>query len=228
MIAPRGGVASSEARRVLSCEQSQPDLSVLVGLCYHSSREPNRGARDLSLAIGARSAMALPSTPSSARPFRHSWPVEDRPRNPMRILGIETSCDETAAAVIEDGRHILSNVVASQADLHAQYGGIVPEVASRQHLITIVPVVRQALEDACLELRELDAVAVTFGPGSRRLAPRRRQCGQGPGAGPRPPVARSQPSRRARLRVLARRRRSRAEPRVSSGVLDYVPEGIPI
>ena len=83
----------------------------------------------------------------------------------MRILGIETSCDETAAAVVEDGRDILSNVVASQAELHAQYGGIVPEVASRQHLITIVPVVRQALEDAGLELGELDAVAVTFGPG---------------------------------------------------------------
>ncbi len=83
----------------------------------------------------------------------------------MRILGIETSCDETAAAVIEDGRNILSNVVASQAKLHATFGGIVPEVASRQHLITIVPVVRQALEDAGLELRELDAVAVTFGPG---------------------------------------------------------------
>ncbi len=83
----------------------------------------------------------------------------------MRILGIETSCDETAAAVVEDGRNILSNVVASQAELHATFGGIVPEVASRQHLITIVPVVRQALEDAGLELRELDAVAVTFGPG---------------------------------------------------------------
>ncbi len=76
----------------------------------------------------------------------------------MRILGIETSCDETAAAVIEDGRNILSNVVASQADLHAQYGGIVPEVASRQHLITIVPVVNQALAEAGLELPELDSV----------------------------------------------------------------------
>lgn len=83
----------------------------------------------------------------------------------MKILGIETSCDETAAAVVEDGRNILSNVVASQAKLHATFGGIVPEVASRQHLITIIPVVRQALEDAGLELRELDTVAVTFGPG---------------------------------------------------------------
>jgi N6-L-threonylcarbamoyladenine synthase len=58
----------------------------------------------------------------------------------VKILGVETSCDETAAAVVEDGRHILSNVVASQADLHARYGGVVPEVASRKHLESIVPV----------------------------------------------------------------------------------------
>ncbi len=83
----------------------------------------------------------------------------------MRILGIETSCDETAVAVIEDGRRIISNVVATQADLHADFGGIVPEAASRQHLLTIVPVVRRALEEAGVELAELDAVAVTNGPG---------------------------------------------------------------
>ncbi len=83
----------------------------------------------------------------------------------MRILGIETSCDETAAAVIEDGRVILSNVVASQADIHARYGGIVPEVASRQHLLTIMPVVRSALETAQVELDSLDGIAVTYGPG---------------------------------------------------------------
>ena len=64
----------------------------------------------------------------------------------MRLLGIETSCDETAVAVIEDGRRIISNVVATQADIHADFGGIVPEAASRQHLLTIVPVVRRALE----------------------------------------------------------------------------------
>ena len=83
----------------------------------------------------------------------------------MLILGIETSCDETAAAVIEDGRVIRSNVVASQADIHAKYGGIVPEIASRQHMLTIVPVVEQVLEDADLELHQLDGVAVTYGPG---------------------------------------------------------------
>ncbi len=83
----------------------------------------------------------------------------------MKILGIETSCDETGAAVIEDGRVILSNVIATQAEIHAIYGGIVPEVASRQHLLTIIPVVNRALEQAGTELHELDAIAVTNGPG---------------------------------------------------------------
>ena len=82
-----------------------------------------------------------------------------------RVLGIETSCDETAAAVIENGRVILSNAVASQADLHAQFGGIFPEVASRQHILTINPIVDQALKEAHLSLADLDAVAVTRGPG---------------------------------------------------------------
>ena len=83
----------------------------------------------------------------------------------MKLLGIETSCDETAVAVVEDGSQIHSDVVASQADIHADYGGIVPEVASREHLTTFVPVVRQALTDAGVELHELDGVAVTHGPG---------------------------------------------------------------
>jgi N6-L-threonylcarbamoyladenine synthase len=82
-----------------------------------------------------------------------------------RILGIETSCDETAAAVVEDGRKILSNVVASQIDLHRQYGGIFPEVASRQHILTIMPVIRQAMAETELDWDDLDAVAVTYGPG---------------------------------------------------------------
>jgi N6-L-threonylcarbamoyladenine synthase len=82
-----------------------------------------------------------------------------------RILGIETSCDETAAAVVEDGRSILSNVVASQIDLHRQYGGVFPEVASRQHILTIIPVIRQAMAEAELDWDDLDAIAVTYGPG---------------------------------------------------------------
>ena len=83
----------------------------------------------------------------------------------MKILGIETSCDETAVAVVEDGRNICSNVVATQAEIHAGFGGIVPEVASRQHLLTILPVARKALAEAQVELAELDGIAVTHGPG---------------------------------------------------------------
>jgi N6-L-threonylcarbamoyladenine synthase len=83
----------------------------------------------------------------------------------MIVLGIETSCDESAAAVIEDGRVIHSNVVATQADVHARYGGVVPEVASRQHLRTIIPVIETALERAAVGWSDLDGVAVTYGPG---------------------------------------------------------------
>ncbi len=83
----------------------------------------------------------------------------------LRILGIETSCDETAAAVVENGRFILSNIVASQVDIHAQYGGVFPEVASRQHILTIYPVLEQALKQAHLDINDVDAIAVTRGPG---------------------------------------------------------------
>ena len=83
----------------------------------------------------------------------------------VRILGIESSCDETAAAVVVDGRRILSSVVASQIDIHRKYGGVVPELASREHLRQIVPVVREAMEQAGLRLEELDAIGVTQGPG---------------------------------------------------------------
>src|ERR1700684_4335032 len=82
-----------------------------------------------------------------------------------RILGIESSCDETAAAVVSDGREILSSVVSSQVDIHRKYGGVVPELASREHLRQIVPVVREALDRAGLTLRDRCAVAVTRGPG---------------------------------------------------------------
>lgn len=82
-----------------------------------------------------------------------------------RILGIESSCDETAGAVVADGREILSNVVASQVSVHRKYGGVVPELASREHLRSVVPVVREALERAGLNFRDIDAVGVTCGPG---------------------------------------------------------------
>src|SRR5574341_2216547 len=81
------------------------------------------------------------------------------------VLGIETSCDETAAAVVGDGTRIRSNIVASQIDLHAQYGGVFPELASRAHVESIYPVVEQALNNADVALDDLDAVAVTRGPG---------------------------------------------------------------
>jgi N6-L-threonylcarbamoyladenine synthase len=83
----------------------------------------------------------------------------------VHILAVETSCDETAAAVVEDGRRILSNVVSTQADLHAPYGGVVPELASRHHLENVCPVIAGAMEKAGLGYGDLDAVAVTQGPG---------------------------------------------------------------
>src|SRR5260221_11078111 len=82
-----------------------------------------------------------------------------------RILGIESSCDETAAAVVADGRDILSSVVASQMDIHRKYGGVVPELASREHLRQIVPVVREALAQAGLSFSDIDAIGGTPGTG---------------------------------------------------------------
>ena len=81
----------------------------------------------------------------------------------MKILGIETSCDETAAAIVEDGSIIISDVVASQIDIHARYGGVVPEVASRQHLLTIMPVISEAMTKATWH--DINGIAVTYGPG---------------------------------------------------------------
>lgn len=83
----------------------------------------------------------------------------------MKILGIESSCDETAAAVVENGKRLLSNVVQSQIDIHAQYGGVVPEVAARSHVEVINPVVAEALEQADLSWDDIDAIAVTYAPG---------------------------------------------------------------
>src|ERR1700723_1401127 len=81
------------------------------------------------------------------------------------ILGIESSCDETAAAVVERGARTLASVVASQITTHAKYGGVVPELASREHLRAVVPVVRAALAEAGVTLADLEAIAVTIGPG---------------------------------------------------------------
>jgi len=83
----------------------------------------------------------------------------------VRILGIESSCDETAAAVVENGREMRSSVIATQIDLHKQYGGVFPEVASRQHILSIYPVIEESLQRAHLSLENIDAIAVTRGPG---------------------------------------------------------------
>jgi N6-L-threonylcarbamoyladenine synthase len=84
---------------------------------------------------------------------------------PARILAIETSCDETACAILENGRALLSSTVASQMDIHARFGGVFPEVASRQHVLSIIPVVEQTLTQSNLTLKDINAIAVTRGPG---------------------------------------------------------------
>src|SRR5215469_15510797 len=83
----------------------------------------------------------------------------------MLVLGIESSCDETGASLVKDGRYLLSNVVASQIEIHNRYGGVVPEVASRQQLAAILPVIETALEQASCTWGDIDAVAATYGPG---------------------------------------------------------------
>jgi N6-L-threonylcarbamoyladenine synthase len=85
--------------------------------------------------------------------------------NDIRILALETSCDETAAAVVVNGREVLSNIISSQIDTHTKFGGVVPEVASRKHIEVISIVVEEALQEAKLTLKDIDAVAVTYGPG---------------------------------------------------------------
>src|SRR5438309_963889 len=83
----------------------------------------------------------------------------------MLILGIESSCDETGAAIVQEGRYLLSNVVASQIEIHDRYGGVVPEVASRQQLATIIPVLETAMEQAGCQWEDIDAIGATYGPG---------------------------------------------------------------
>lgn len=106
--------------------------------------------------------MGNPTHASSIRIEAHRTNTEVPP---VRIFAVESSCDETAAAVVENGRLILSNLVASQVDLHAQFGGVFPEVASRQHIRTIYTIVEQALHQAHLTLSDLDGIAITRGPG---------------------------------------------------------------
>ena len=83
----------------------------------------------------------------------------------MKILAIETSCDETAAAVVEDGRTVLSNIINTQIKIHEKYGGVVPEIASRNHIEVISTVVKEALKQADTDLKDIEAIACTYGPG---------------------------------------------------------------
>lgn len=83
----------------------------------------------------------------------------------MKILAIETSCDETSAAVVEDGRTVLSNIINTQIKIHEKYGGVVPEIASRNHIEAISTVVKEALKEANTKLEDIEAIACTYGPG---------------------------------------------------------------
>ena len=83
----------------------------------------------------------------------------------VRILAIETSCDETSVAIVENGKRVLANVISSQVDIHKKFGGVVPEIASRKHVETITIMLEEALQEAKLELEQIAAVAVTQGPG---------------------------------------------------------------
>ena len=111
----------------------------------------------------------------------------------MLILGIETSCDETAAAVVEDGSVVRSSVVASQVELHAPFGGVVPEIASRAHVELVHPVVSRALVDAGVDLDAIDAFAATAGPGLAGALHRGRERGEGACARDRPALCRRAP-----------------------------------
>src|SRR6476619_6131221 len=134
-------------------------------------RTPGRSSSTSDSGSGSRDGAGA-TTPTTARTRSScgATPSEPRTSPPSGsehgvILGIETSCDETAAAVVDDDGNVRSSVVASQADLHARYGGVVPEVASRRHLELVVPVVSAALEDAGATLDDVRRVAVTQGPG---------------------------------------------------------------
>lgn len=89
----------------------------------------------------------------------------NNPKEDMLVLGIETSCDETAAAVVKNGRQVLSNVISSQINIHKEYGGVVPEIASRKHIEKINPVIKEALSQADVTLKDIDLIGVTYGPG---------------------------------------------------------------
>src|SRR5206468_12254218 len=132
----------------------------------HRRRSAGRRAqrrREGSLSQVSRARTQGAVRGGSARDRRLSLIARRARPSSMLVLGIETSCDETAASVVEDGRWVRSDVVSSQIKVHAVYGGVVPEVASRQHVATIVPVLRRAASEAGIALGDLDGIAVTAG-----------------------------------------------------------------
>ena len=133
-------------------------------------------------------------------------------------MGIETSCDETAISVVEDGRQALSNVIASQVEMHARYGGVVPEVASRQHVLEIVPTVEAGLGRADLTWSDIDAIAVTHGPGLAGALLVGRERRKGPGSRRGTAVDRRQSPGGPHIRQLAGGRRPRERTRLPSPV----------
>ncbi len=121
-------------------------------------------ARPVTRSRPARS-VRRPFAPAAAAPLFIAGCGQRRYKGRVKVLGIETSCDETAAAVVEDGRRALSDVVATQIDIHRRWGGVVPELASRNHVVQVMPVVDEALSRAGVGPSELDGIAVTSGPG---------------------------------------------------------------
>jgi len=133
---------------------------------FHVREAPGKQGKKGGGALRGRTAMRACASMISGSGRRTNECVAPYfKRRGVRILGIESSCDETAAAVVADGREILSSIVASQIDIHRKYGGVVPELASREHLRQIVPVVREALSQAGTKLKDVDAIGVTQGPG---------------------------------------------------------------
>src|SRR5205823_881196 len=149
----------------LSFLRRQPPIFWAAGDNQEGTGNPSRVPRQ-----SGGEGETLPGFPvnqeGKGEPFQGSPSMKtDHSRMTRLVLGIESSCDETAAAVLVDGRRVLSSVVASQDDVHAPYGGVVPELASRRHIEVIVPVVDKALSDAGVKLGDLHGIAVTQGPG---------------------------------------------------------------
>ena len=138
----------------------------------------------------------------------------------LNILGIETSCDETAIGVVADGRQVRSNVISSQVELHAQYGGVVPEVASRQHVRDLAPVLEKALSGSGLPLEQMDAVAVTYGPGLAGSLITGLNAAKAIAFALDMPLLGDQPPGSPRLRLVAGPGGSGGRPRVSASLPD--------